>query len=69
VQVGVQIGLDDIEKITREKNKLSKGKARARHPWWWVLGWVLVCAVSSRSWAGARETGLHSPEVAPQEAV
>jgi hypothetical protein len=28
VQVGVQIGLDD-RKITKEKNKLSRGKARA----------------------------------------
>jgi hypothetical protein len=38
VQVGVQIGLDDIEKITRRRTSFREGKHAPRHPWWWVWG-------------------------------
>jgi hypothetical protein len=69
VQVGVQIGLDDIEKITREKNKLSKGKARARHPWWWVfrVGFGLGCQLAELG--GCKGNRIAQPGSCPQEAV
>ena len=70
MQVGEQIGLDDIERLQERRTSFREGKhAPVIRGGGFGVGFGLVWVVSLRSWAGARETGLHSPEVAPKEAV
>jgi len=75
VQVGVRIGLDDIERLQKKTNKLSSGKKHAPVICWWVGFGFWVVSLRNRRFIGGSisgrvhwKNGLHSPEVAPRKA-